>query len=471
MEIWNDFDGVRTHRSPSPSLPHGAENDDAKDCSEQYAMITSKHEVLEFDRSKSVALCIGVDKQCDGHFPYSLGRTVAKDAEDMGKTFVTYFGLNGARVKVCISSTQPHQCSKAGIETLFMKTAKGAETDGLFIFYFAGHGHMVRNKCVLVPSDFAGTGNPCSGISGNDLVKWLQLSQCKASYVIFIFDCCHAGDVGTKLTDPGSILKIPGAPGIFAMCACSAIEECTAIDALGHSIFTYFLLSYLERHKCEGTFAVTQAMKQITESCVNFSSLIVRYDDQLDGLFVSIMHPKLKVLDLYDVDVCVYMDETDSGRFTLLISLYDKLIISKPHIQVDRWLKSPAVQKCLLTLTSKTSFTIALQEGVLCAMLYSVASIQLKHDRTPLTERNFFITVTISVLGAIGYAYPEINISVYQLINGLKHYRQPLSKAKVDVLLLDKLLSELNDMSNQSRPVFNKSSAYVRREDVYDDED
>jgi len=327
---------------------------------------------------------------------------------------------------------------------------------------------MVRNKCILIPSDF---GNPCLGVSGNDLIRWLQLSQCKASYVIFIFDCCHAGGLGTNLTAPDNILKMPEAPGIYAMCACSSIEECTAISALGHSIFTYFFLSYLERHKCEGAFAITQAMKEITELCANFSSLIVTYNDELGSLFVSEMHPTLEALDLDVVDVCCDMNETDSPKFGLLISLYDKLVKSRPHVQVDRWLRSPAVQKCLLTLTSKTSFTETLQEGVVCAMLYSVASIQLKQDSTPLTERNFFVTMTISVLGAIGCAYPEINISIHQLINSLKHYRQPLSRAKVNVHLLDTLLTELNNMSSAHGPVFSKSSSYISREDMYDHED
>ena len=160
--------------------------------------------MLEFNRSKSVALCIGIDKQFKS-FPNSLGGTVAKDTEDMGKAFITNFGLDEARVKVCISSTQPHQCSKAGIENLFTETARRAETNGLFIFFFAGHGCMVRNKCVLVPSDF---GNPCFGVSGNDLIRWIRSSQCKASYVIFIFDCCHAGGLGANLTVPDSYRRV-----------------------------------------------------------------------------------------------------------------------------------------------------------------------------------------------------------------------------------------------------------------------
>jgi len=472
MEISSSLD-IRIHQSSLSSSPHSGNDDDMDYGSKQYTMITSKHEVrhkvLEFNHRKSVALCIGIDKQCDRRFLNSLGGTVAKDTEEVGKAFITNFGLDVAQVEVCTSSTQPHRCTKKGIENLFIKTARRAETNGLFIFFFAGHGFMVRNKCVLAPSDFAGTGIPCSGFSGIDLIKWLQASQCKASYIIFIFDCCHAGSLGADLTAPGNILKIPGAPGIFSMCACSALEECTAISALGHSIFSYFFLSYLERQKFEGEFAITQAMKEIRELCVNFSSLIVTYNDELRGLFDNKMQPTLEALVF---DACSGMDKTDSGgRFELLFSLYDKSVKSRPHVQVDRWLTSSAVQISLLTLSSKASFTKTLQEGVMCAMLYSVASIQLKHDSAPLTERNFFITMTVSVLGAIGYAYPEISISIYQLIKGLKHYRQPLSRANIDVHLLDTLLTELNNMSSAPGPVFNKSSPYINREDIYDNED
>ena len=173
-----------------------------------------------------------------------------------------------------------------------------------------------------------------------------------------------------------------------------------------------------------------------------------------------------KALLNIESDVCFGMDGTDSPKFGLLFSLYDKLVKSRPHVQADWWLSSSAVQKCLLTLTSKTSFTETLQEGVVCAMLYSVASIQLKQDSTPLTERNFFITMTISVLGAIGCAYPEINISIHHLINSLKHDRQSLSRAKVNVHLLDTLLTKLNSMSSAHGPVFSKSSPYISREDI-----
>ena len=79
--------------------------------------------------------------------------------------------------------------------------------------------------------------------------------------------------------------------------------------------------------------------------------------------------------------------------------------------------------------------------------------------------------MTISVLMAIGCAYPEINLPIHQLSNGLKHYRQPLYQAKVNVHLLDTLLTELNNMSGAHGPVFSNSSPYIGREDIYDHED
>ena len=68
-------------------------------------------------------------------------------------------------------------------------------------------------------------------------------------------------------------------------------------------------------------------MKEITELCANFSSLIVTYNDELGSLFVSEMHPTLEALDLHVVDD---MDETDSPKIGLLFSLYDKLVTSCP---------------------------------------------------------------------------------------------------------------------------------------------
>ena len=91
----------------------------------------------------------------------------------------------------------------------------------------------------------------------------------------------------------------------------------------------------LRSQHCMGQFEVKQAMKEITELCYSFSSLIVSYNDVRGELQHGKMHPILDTLDIHVTDV------TDSGRFELVIQLLErgKPKLS-PHPEVEKWLKS-----------------------------------------------------------------------------------------------------------------------------------
>ena len=440
-KVWVDPCKSSPDHSSSSSI-------DEPDYSEQYAMISSPHDVLKFDHNKGVALCIGIDKQFNKFYEdKSLGSIVTKDAEDMGKAFVTNLGLSEERVKVCTPSAQPDQCSRAGICSLFMEVARKAEQNSIFIFYFAGHGYSIDRKCVLAPSDFVGTNKPNSGISGNDLVKWLHEAQCQASYSLFIFDCCYAGDLGISLTSSPS--NFQATSDVFVMCGCAPRERCMSIDALGHSIFTFFLLHYLAQHNCKGQFAIQQAMEEIKDYCFSFSTLIVTYNQKKHRLQFGKMNPTLHMVNVSKTDV------TDSNRHGLLWSLYNHGSKPLPHPEIDRWLKSQTVLFILqnLMLNIKVHlFSEHLNDGVLCAMLYSAASMQVAYDKTHLKERNFFITIALHVIEAVCLIFPKGEVSVLQLIRGLRHYLQPLKEAGIDVQFLEKLLSELYDMASEPYP-------------------
>ena len=61
------------------------------------------------------------------------------------------------------------------------------------------------------------------------------------------------------------------------------------------------------------------------------------------------------------------------------------------------------------------------------------------------------MTVT-SVLGAIGYAYPDVSASIFHLIAGLEHYREPVIKKRVDTKPLDDLLTEMFEVAHKNKP-------------------
>ena len=409
-----------------------------------YVLITTgSHDVLKFDQTKSVSLCVGIDKQFHrGYKDKSLGNIVAKDAETTSEAITNHLGLNQDQVKLRTASAQPYDCTKRGMGTLFVEIAGKVQEGGIFIFYFAGHGILVRERCVLAPADFAGRENLDSGISGKDLVGWLHEAGCRADHVLVILDCCYAGDLGTILTAPDNMLRIK--PSLFVMSGCAAREKCSSVNALGHSIFTYFFLHYLERHPCKGQFPIKEAMEDINELCLSFSSLVVGHDEE--HLRPRKMSPNLEKLDVSVDDVDVSIDEPDASRFGFVIQLLEQGHPKPvPHLEVEKWLKSPTIQDALSTLYAKVTIPDheELQEGIFCAMLYSAASIQYVHDKTHLEERNLFLTTVISVLGAIGFAYPEVNATIFHLITGLQHYSEAAIVGKMSKDSLNNLFSEM----------------------------
>ena len=418
--------------------------------SEQYAMITLPRDFLEFDCKKGIALCVGIDRQRHRHYAsQSLGNIVIRDVEAMGKAFVDSLGLSENQVKVRVTSAHDADCTKRGVRALFMESAKKVEKSGIFIFFFAGHGYLVKDRCMLAPADFAGMEDLTTVISGDNLVEWLYEAECKAKQVLVILDCCFAGDLGTTLTSD-KMLQIK--PGLFVMCGCAAGENSMSIGALGHSIFTYFFLQYLETHQCRGGFAVKQAMEEITEMCFNFSSLLVSYEK--GELQLCEMHPTLDRLESQLAEISLSMDETDSGRLELLVQLFQRgQRKAVPHPEVDKWLKSPAVNDSLCMLYSKASFSETLHEGILCSMLYSAASIQYGYDKTRLEERNLFIIIAINVLATVSLAYPEVNTTISHLISGLHYYSQPTFIGGVDRSSLNKLLQEMRQLQVPNEPV------------------
>ena len=293
--------------------------------------------------------------------------------------------------------------------------------------------------------------------------------------MLIILDCCYAGDLGITLTSPDNMLKIK--PGLFVMCGCAAREKCMSVDALEHTIFTYFFLHYFKRHQCKiqhqcrRQFAVKQAMEDITKLCLNFSSLYVLYDHNKRELQPRIMNPTLDRLDYREVDVGI--DEPDSSpRFESVIQLVERgQPKPAPHSEVIRWLKSPMTQNALFTLYSKDTFSETLHKGILSALLYSAACIQFVHDKAHLEERNLFLMIVIDVLGAIGFVYPEVNANICHLITGLQHYMQPILLGEIDIKFLLALLSEMNQMVKKATKPDNSVTALAVSHDTEDGDD
>ena len=236
-------------------------------------------------------------------------------------------------------------------------------------------------------------------------------------------------------------------PGVYVMCACAAKEVSLALTVLGNSIFSFFLLHYLEKHSSKGQFAVEESMREITELCRCYSSLMMRYSAE-GGLRSAIMQPKMDTVAVVEIGTCAVTDctdgastdITDNNRFGLLFNLYDRQL-PKPslHPIAIRWLGSAVVQDSIETLYTKTGLPLSLQDGIACAMLYSIACLHLEHDRSHVTERNFVLTAIISVVAAIGYRFPEVTMKINQLKMALKYYYKPIHSLGIPAKHIEKL--------------------------------
>ena len=97
--LWNKIWRNPFWRSSNSATPRGS-------YCEQYALITSRQDVINFDPTRSVALCIGIDQQYHKNYECkSLGVPAANDANNMGEAFVTKLGINQDQVQVFCNRT------------------------------------------------------------------------------------------------------------------------------------------------------------------------------------------------------------------------------------------------------------------------------------------------------------------------------------------------------------------------------
>ena len=398
----------------------------------------SKNTVLEFDPSKSYAMCVGIDKQSTADFcSHNLGEIAAKEAVSIAESLVADAGLQKDRVRIYTPTSKSQLCTKDALGTLFVDYASEVEEGGIFIFHFSGHAVTLKgldgkDEWVLAPADFKG--DIKTSITAENFIEWLETAKCKARNVLIILDCCYAGGIGEKIAS-SEHLK----PTVHVICACAAFEASLPMTALGSSIFSYFLLHVIKKYQPKGQFALETMMEEIGTLCQSFSSLLMHYTQ--DG----VLKPKLIQPEVHSSSSSSDDVDSDNHNLNTLFRLYDQKS-PKPslHSTAIQWLRSASVQESLKALFSITPMPESLYDGIFCALLYSVSCFQLAYDRSHLAERNLFITAAISVVSAIGYSNPDVSITMDQLTLGLKYYYMPICSMGIQANPIEKLFLELH---------------------------
>ena len=386
---------------------------------------------LKIDNKKDFAFCVGIDEL---HHPVCAQEPreeiVANDAIQMSIAFVNNLGLTNEQVKISIASNESDDCTKHGLHTSFLACAEKVGENGNFIFYFAGHGFEWRNRCVLMPADFNKKGE--SGISGDELVQWLNDSKCKAKNVLFIFDCCYAGSLGETLTCHN---RLESNVNLFAMCGCAAKEKLSSIGGLEHSIFAFFLLEYLKKPECKGEIKIEQAIGYVAELCFILSSLIMIYDHKEKKLRHGTFTPRSfqRIADIRER--CVVCTPTTRGHNKdieiSLMNRFEQSVRERPHQMVQDWLQFTATTESLSILAKKVSSSKRLQKGIVSALLHSSALLQYIHEdpgKSKLEKKNLFLQIAIRVSKEITF----FNLKMDHMKIGLEHYIEAVKKLKIN---------------------------------------
>jgi len=165
-----------------------------------------------------------------------------KDAKSIITNIKTYFVTD-------------NEANKAGFENALNAVKVNAKPQDVFIFYYAGHGVIGKDKeFYLVPSDVSDLKNVQAELEQKGIpAKLLQqyAIDIQAQKQLFILDACQsAGAFETMLSNDGdqqkSIAVVSRSTGTHWMAASGAQQYANEFSQLGHGAFTYVLLEALK---------------------------------------------------------------------------------------------------------------------------------------------------------------------------------------------------------------------------------
>ena len=209
---------------------------------------------VEAEESRVFAAIIGVGDYADPGVPDLA--FAAADARAFHEYLTSDLGVPEERIFSLLDSEATFQAMRSLFRTELRRQTR--ENDQVII-YFAGHGAPDEfgdagdgdgvEKYFLPhdadPDDISGTGYPMQ-----DLAE--SLGRLTAARVVYIADACFSGASGGRTfgraatISDGYLGRLSGAsPGRVIISASGANEPSLESDALGHGVFTYFLLDGL----------------------------------------------------------------------------------------------------------------------------------------------------------------------------------------------------------------------------------
>ncbi len=320
------------------------------------------------------------------------------------------------------ATKDPDACTYKGMKASFMEAARQVGEEGLLIFHFTGHGlKTLSGEWGLAPSDFDFSEG--TFVTSEALNQWLHRSGCKARYVLFTLDCCYAGGIGNDLTAGVTNLR----SGLYVLSACTAFETSLVVGPLGQSLFAYFLAYAIRRVKfTQGTLPISPIFDECGILCTALSSLFMSYRGDHVGLKPGVMKPEFQFFDpstMSDVGECVkaWLDDTMvyspvepsphhplANKLTFVMKYYKRYSTrGRTRNELSdlclNWLIHIShSQSPLNDFACRGLLNHEILSAVLCAILWSVASIQLAaNDPESVIDPNMFLVGFVHAAAAL----------------------------------------------------------------------
>ena len=181
--------------------------------------------ISALDERRAYAIIVGIEDYPD---PWSDLYYCVDDANSIYSQLYTNYGFDDTPIGIqYLQILLDSDATKMNIDDAFFQVAHFINSYDVFFFYFSGHGlpSSIPSLAYLCPYD---TNNR---IYSTDLDAYLDSLNCSEQY-IFI-DACGSG----------GMIDDASAPNRYFMTACQRNEESWETSALGHGVFTYYLLN------------------------------------------------------------------------------------------------------------------------------------------------------------------------------------------------------------------------------------
>ena len=403
---------------------------------------------LHFDTSQSYSVSYGL-RLSENQGSDQLCRS-EEGARRVSSALVYRGVIPAGNSLLFLQSRRSDACKFEGMERSFKGQARNVGEDGIFVFIFSGHGS--QSDRALIPLD-CDSDRTC--VTAAVLSRWLREAECKAKCILFIINCCYAGETAEASVREAD--NFVGASRLHVMAACSANEKAITVPSLGCSTYCYFLSHTIQRAKFpSGQFPV----KTIHETCkkltVALTSLLITSQESGD-LVPETMHPQLTHSRLRHVVMELAgegKEQTDAkmNHFAQINEMYDR---SKPDISLAErsvaWIErtQPALTVLKEGLTDVDRHALA---TILLSILYSVAHLEMINDRSSVVSANFFLTAYRYVTAHVTTIFQDVEFDMRLTAKCLEWYINTLKNKKYEEAELVKEFSKLCQLMGKYAP-------------------